>query len=41
MALAEYGLRGERIQGEHVVYLGENGIFSDELLKYMLAIDEK
>ena len=41
LALAEYGLRGERIQGEHVVYLGKNGIFSDELLKYMLAIDEK
>lgn len=41
LALAEYGLRGERIQGEHVVYLGENGVFSDELLKYMLTIDEK
>lgn len=37
LALAEYGLMGENIQGEHVVYLGEHGIFSDEALKYILS----
>lgn len=40
LALAEHGLIGEQIQGEHVVYLGEHGIFSDEMLKYILSIKE-
>lgn len=40
LALAEHGLIGERIRGEHVVYLGEDGIFSDEILKYILSAEE-
>lgn len=40
LALADHGLMGERIQGRHVVYLGEKGIFSDEMLKYILSIDD-
>ncbi len=40
LALADHGLMEERIQGRHVVYLGEKGIFSDEMLKYILSIDD-
>lgn len=38
VALAEHGLKLEHIQGGHVVYLGEEGIFSDEVLEYVLLL---
>ena len=38
VALAEQSLKLEGIQGEHVVYLGEEGIFSDEVLEYIWNI---
>lgn len=39
VALAERGLEQEGVQGEHVVYLGEEGVFSDEVLGYILQLN--
>lgn len=39
VALAEQSLKLDGIQGEHVVYLGEGGFFSDEVLEHVLRLE--
>lgn len=39
VALADQRLKQERIQGGHVVYLGEKGIFSEEVLEYLSMLN--